>query len=231
MRDTVGLERTGEEDGTVFDIYQQMLALAESVTGIRLGPDFLRKPSLVVGYFNEDDEDFGDAPANDEFDGFASPFGAGPTPPGQYTWTEPGTGGKPEWVPDERRVNEQALETIPKDRWDELPARIARLACEHVRIADQYPVDEILEDLDQGRRPSPARLTIPMDVYAMVEGVTMGARGVPVERVWAAIESVFAASKAKSRRSPLDVLLQARVAADDHGTQVVDHVREVMGLG
>ena len=236
MRETVGLERTGEEGGSVFDIYQQMLALAERITGIHLGPDFLGSSSLVVGLFNEDDEDFGDAPSNNEFaslksgsdEEFGSPFGVGPTPPGQYTWTQPGTGGHPEWVPEERRINEQALGSIPKDRWDELPARLARLACERVRIADQYPVDEILEDLDQGRRPSPARLTIPMDVYAMVEGVTMGARGVPVERVWAAIEAVFAASKAKSRRSPLDVLLQARVAADDHATTLIDQVRADM---
>lgn len=53
MRDTVGWERTGEEDGTVFDVYQRMLALAERITGVHLGPDFLNRPSVVVGYLEE----------------------------------------------------------------------------------------------------------------------------------------------------------------------------------
>lgn len=44
MRYTVGWERTVEERGTVFDIYEQMLALAERITGVHLGPDLLNRP-------------------------------------------------------------------------------------------------------------------------------------------------------------------------------------------
>lgn len=236
MRETTGLDRSGEEGGTVFGVYQQMLALAERITGVRLGPDFLDGRSVIIGSVEEDDE--GDEGERDEFsygddDGRESFMGGanGPhTGPPQSKWVEPGTGGHPEWVPDERRANEQALAAIPKDRWAEIPARLARLACEGVRIADRFPVDEILDDLDHGRRPHPARMTIPMDIYAMVEGVTVGWNAVPTERVWAAIETVFAAAKAKSKRSPLEVLLQARVAMDDHGTRVVDELRAEMDL-
>jgi hypothetical protein len=56
MRDTVGVERTGEEDGAVFTIYQQMLALAERITGVHLGPDFLNQPAVVVGYLEQADD-------------------------------------------------------------------------------------------------------------------------------------------------------------------------------
>lgn len=219
MRVTVGLERTGEQDGSIFDIYQQMLALGERVTGVHLGPDFLDRPSIVIGYADEDDEDADD---------YGGAHGSALTPSGQRRWTEPGTGGRAVWVPEERRMNEQALERIPKDRWEEIPARLARLACERVRIADQFPLDEILDDLDQGRRPSPARMTVQMDVYAQVEGATFGLGAPSTEQVWAAIETVFEAAKGRSRRSPLGVLLQARVAADDHGTAVIDEIRAGM---
>jgi hypothetical protein len=60
MRDTVGLERTGEEGGSVFEIYQQMLALPERITGVHLDRDSLERPSVVVGYFKDDDHDVGD---------------------------------------------------------------------------------------------------------------------------------------------------------------------------
>lgn len=231
MRVTVGVERTGEEGGSVFDIYQRMLALGERVTGVHLGPDFLKRPSVVVGYVNEDDDGangYDDLPPNlsDEL----GPQGSALASPGQRSWTEPGTGGRPEWAPDERRMNEQALAAIPQDRWAEIPARLARLACERVRIANQFPLDEILEDLDHGRRPQPARMTVQMDIYAQVEGATFGLGAPSTEQVWAAIETVFESAKAKSRRAPLDVLLQARVAADDHGTAVLDQVRADMGL-
>jgi hypothetical protein len=57
MRDTVGVvERAGAEDGTVFDIYQQMLVLAERITGVHLGPDFLNRTSVVVGYLEKADD-------------------------------------------------------------------------------------------------------------------------------------------------------------------------------
>lgn len=223
MQVTVGLERTGLEDGSVFDIYQQMLALGERVTGVHLGPDFLQRPSVVVGYINENDEEDGS-------DDYGDAAGSALSPPRQRRWVEPGTRGRAEWVPEERRMNEQALEGIPKDRWEEIPARLARLACERVRIADRFPLDEILGDLDQGRRPSPARMTVPMDVYAQVEGVTFGLGAPSTERVWAAIETVFEAAKARSRRAPLGVLLQARVTADDHTTAVIDEMRAEMGL-
>jgi hypothetical protein len=93
-----------------------------------------------------------------------------------------------------------------------------------------YPVDEILQDLDLGRRPHPAQMTIQMDIYAMVESAKYGLGAPSTEQIWAAIEALFAASKAKSQKAPLDVLLQARVAVDDHGTAVVDQVRADMGV-
>jgi hypothetical protein len=223
MQATVGLERTGEEGGSVFEVYQQMLALAERITGVRLGSDFLNGRAVVVGLLDDDDAS---AATTGEIDPPGPPADAPERVP-----AEPDTAIEGPWTPEERRSNKQALEAIPKDRWPELPARLARLACERVGIANRFPVDDILEALDNNLRPSPARLTSREDLWACVEDVTFSGLDRPSpEQVMGAIEAVFTAARPSSRRAPLGVLRHARIAVNDQDTQMIDEVSADMGV-
>lgn len=240
MRLTVGLNRTGEEPGSVFDIYQQMLALAERITETHLGADFLQRRPLLIGYLDDETDDT-DEPdgeeswgAEDDADSHDEtwdptrvwePSGAvgnlGPIQP-------PERATRARWDDEQRRRNESVLDAIPRERWAEIPAWLARYACERVGIADSWFVDEILDDLDRGRRPSPARLTSQSDIWAIVEDVAYHPGGPSAVQLWAAIEAMFAAAKPKARQSPLGVLLYARQAVDDEETQVIDQLRADM---
>lgn len=137
--------------------YAGLLALAERITGIHLGPDFLHRPSMLVGFFDEDgDRDDSDDGADDpasladsgRLSGTSFDAGGGVRSPAEPDWASLPAG----WEPNERRLNEAAFADIPTDRLADVPARIARHACESVEIADRYPIDEILDDLEHARQ-------------------------------------------------------------------------------
>jgi hypothetical protein len=55
MSDTVLKPRATDEGDTAIPDYRRLLALADRVTRIHLGPDFLNRVAVVMGHLSEDD--------------------------------------------------------------------------------------------------------------------------------------------------------------------------------
>lgn len=77
-------------------------------------------------------------------------------------------------------------------------------------------------------KPDPTMMTTaPWELYTRSESSTCG--GASKRRVWAAIQALYAAAEPPTPRAPLDVLLWARIAADNHATRVIQQVKTYMG--
>jgi hypothetical protein len=193
----------GQEDaGTVGAYYGRMLALAERITGIHLGPDFLNRPSMVVGWAGDVDE-------GSSYEVVYEPW-------------RPSVG--------RGRSDEQLLGDIPWSLRMELREPLARRACQAAGIAHLEPFRSALDALREYQL-MPATMSGLQDVLTAVQS-DPGAfgdagHGAPAaDARESAIRALFVAFEPESSMN-LGPLLELTKAAT--GLRGEDLIRDVCG--